>query len=176
MPGYNRRIGACPPARSDQRRRRLSCLLGRRLGRNFRALPSLTTILGFVSLQPFEPEQTDQRSPKTPGTCSGSTAATGALTGFRSDDIDRPPQPGTHSPVAFTNGARVEASDWYRRAGSSECAERTGGDVFNGDRAMPGFLRPLRHERHASRESRRGCMRAARGRRCDLVRSAGLPN
>jgi hypothetical protein len=115
---------------------------------SLRTQPSLTTILGFVSLQRFGPDQADQRSSKKSRPCSSSTGATGAPAGYRSHEFDGPPQPEFHSRVTLANGAPVGASGWYRCAGSSECAEKAGGDVFNGDGAMPGFLRPLRHERH----------------------------
>jgi hypothetical protein len=57
--------------------------------------------------------------------------------------------------------ARAGASDWYRCAGCSECAGKAGGDVRNGDRIMPGLLRPLRHERHraGTRRSLDSCVR-----------------
>jgi hypothetical protein len=107
MPGYNwrnRRTGAGPPARSQQLGHGVSCLLGRGFGRNCRAPPSLTTILGFVSRQPFEPDQADQRSTKRSRRWSSSTGATGAMAGWGSDALDGPPQPGMHSRVAFANG------------------------------------------------------------------------
>jgi hypothetical protein len=93
MPGYdrrNRRTVACPPPRTDEDWRRLSLLLGSGFARKSNARPSLTTILGFVSLQRIGPDQTDRRSPKRSGPCSRSTGATGALTCYRRDEDGGP--------------------------------------------------------------------------------------
>jgi hypothetical protein len=93
VPGYdrrNRRTGARSPPRSNENGRRRNALLGCRFARNSQVLPSFTTILGFVSLQRFGHDQTDQRNPRSTRPCPSSTGATGALAGSWSDALDRP--------------------------------------------------------------------------------------